>query len=142
MNARKRVSRYDHNEKCIRHGGNKQRRGAYEGGFSLTPQTASPSWLMHELRWRTSSVGEQANSVHGLTSNHLWPLEILIGVNIAGRNGAVQPDDQQEQIGVRPHHHSWAMHRVQTDQMCRCHCLLYRWMCNRITGSRVGVRSR
>lgn len=38
-----------------------------------------------------------------LTSNHFWPLKVLIWMNVAGRNGKVKPHEQQKEIGPPPH---------------------------------------
>lgn len=38
-----------------------------------------------------------------LTGKNLRSLEILIGVDVAGRKGQIDPNDQQEQICAPPH---------------------------------------
>lgn len=38
-----------------------------------------------------------------LTCDDLWTLEVLVGVQIAGRQGKPQPDDQEEKVCAAPH---------------------------------------
>lgn len=39
----------------------------------------------------------------GLTRDDLGTLEILIGVNVAWRDGEIDPHQQEQQIGSTPH---------------------------------------
>ena len=39
------------------------------------------------------------------TGNDLWSLEILIGMNVAGRNSKVESYCQQQEVSASPHDH-------------------------------------
>ena len=38
-----------------------------------------------------------------LTGNHFWALEVLIGMDVAGREGKIQTDEDKQQIEASPH---------------------------------------
>ena len=56
---------------------------------------SSPARLMHDaqLKDRSSRAGGQRQR-H--TSDYLWSLEIFVGMDIAGRDGGVKSESQQQ----------------------------------------------